>query len=205
MEMISVIIPTMWKPAVFPQLLGSLLENDLIDDIVIVSNAKPSFTVSNDKVKVIQQKENIGVNPAWNVGVRSAKNEIIVILNDDFLVDQSFFEEALKIKSKHGMVAINFDPSQDSIVEVRQRNHGLGCCFMMEKKDYVEVPPDLRIFYGDDWLFTNCLLKGKSIALLPNIDHNGILSETSKHFNWIVWSERDSYIKHLKRITAKDS
>ena len=201
--MISVVIPTMWKPAIFPQLLESLLENDLIDDIVIVSNANPSFTISNDKIKIIQQEENIGVNPAWNIGVRLAKNQTIVILNDDFLVDSSFFEEALKIKSKHGMVSINFDPSEDHIVEITKRSNGLGCCFMMEKSDYVEVPLDLKIFYGDDWLFTNCLLKGKSIALIPNISNNGILSETSKQFNCIGLLERDRYINHLSRIIPK--
>jgi len=198
--MISVVIPTMWKPAIFPQVLERLLENDLIDDIVIVSNAQPSFTTSNDKIRIIQQRENIGVNPAWNIGVRLTKNQTIVILNDDFLVDPLFFEEALKIKSKHGMVSINFDSSEDHIVEITKRSNGLGCCFMMEKSDYVEVPPDLKIFYGDDWLFKNCLLKGKSIALLPNIGNNGILSETSKAFNCIGLLERDKYIRHINRI-----
>jgi len=67
--MISVVIPTIWKSSVFNDLLLGLCKHSLIEEIIIISNDNPTFKIEDEKIKIIQQEQNIGVNPAWNLGV----------------------------------------------------------------------------------------------------------------------------------------
>jgi len=198
--MISVVIPTMWASPVFKELLKSLYDHNLVEEIIIISNDKPKFKTNNKKVKLIQQQVNIGVNPAWNLGVSLSKNEDILILNDDILFDLSFIQKAFDVKNEYAIVSINFDETQKNIVEPSKRPHGLGCAFLINKSNYVTIPEDFTIFFGDDWLFYNCLMSGKKVALLPNIKTNGILSSTSGRFQNNIVIELSKYSKHLDSI-----
>ncbi len=197
---VSVIIPTMWRPECFPEVLETVFAQEVVDEVIIISNAEPTFEVSDEKAVIFQQSGNIGVNPAWNLGVDKAKNETVVILNDDFLVEAKFFKEALKIKDSNAIVSINFNPGSKEVERTIQRNDGFGCCFMIDKKDYVKIPNDLIIYFGDDWLFMNCIAQGKTIALLPQIANNGILSETSRSFTSGVLVELSKYSKYLDKL-----
>lgn len=198
--MISVVIPTMWASPVFKKLLTGLYNHDLVEEIIIVSNDKPKFKTDNKKVRLFQQQGNIGVNPAWNLGVSLSKNEDVLILNDDILFDLSFIDKAFDIKNEYAIVSINFDKNQENIVEPSKRPHGLGCAFLINKSNYVTIPEDFKIFFGDDWLFYNCLMSGKKVALLPNIKTNGILSSTSGRFQNNIVIELSKYSKHLDSI-----
>jgi len=55
-----------------------------INEIIIINN-DPSYKIptyfKHNKIKILTQKENIFVNPAWNLGVSVAKNENIIIAN----------------------------------------------------------------------------------------------------------------------------
>ena len=198
--MISVVIPTIWKSPVFKDLLLGLCKHALIEEIIIISNDKPTFKIEDEKIKIIQQEQNIGVNPAWNLGVSLSKNEYILILNDDLLFDLDFIDNAFSIKDDYSIVSINYDQEQDHIVEPTRRPYGFGCAFLISKSDYVSIPEDLKIFFGDDWLFDNCLFANKKIALLPSIKTNGILSSSSKDFLSGIYIELSKYSKHLDTL-----
>ena len=198
--MISVVIPTIWKSSVFKDLLFSLCKHALIEEIIIISNDKPTFKIEDEKIKIIQQEQNIGVNPAWNLGVSLSKNEYILILNDDLLFDLDFIDKAFSIKDTYSIVSINFDQEQKHIVEPTKRPNGFGCAFLINKSDYTSIPKDLKIFFGDDWLFYNCLFSNKKVALIPGIKTNGILSSTSKHFQSGILIELSKYSKHLDNL-----
>jgi len=197
---VSVIIPTMWRPECFPKVLEMVFSQEVVDEVIIISNAEPTFEVTDAKATILQQDKNIGVNPAWNLGVEKAKNETVVILNDDFLMEGRFFEEALRVKDSNAIVSINFNTESKEVERTTHRHDGFGCCFMIDKKDYVTIPSDLLVYFGDDWLFMNCILRGKTVALLPQIANNGILSETSRSFTSGVLVEFSKYSKYLDNL-----
>lgn len=178
--MISVIIPTMWVPGFFPETLKTLCEQDVVSEIIIVSNAAvpEGVDLNHDKIKLLQQKGNIGVNPAWNLGAKVSKNNHLVFLNDDFVPSMDFLERALSAEAD--LVGINHDPkaAKDGVATFRQ--DGFGCCFYIRKDCYTFIPSPLKIYYGDDVLFYSAVLKNKKIVLLCDVKHNGVLSLTSR-------------------------
>lgn len=89
--MISVIVPTMWKPKHMLRMLPMLDAHPLIGEIILIDNKKED--VNNDllksltKLNYFPQEENIFVNPAWNLGVSVAEYDKLFILNDDCLIN----------------------------------------------------------------------------------------------------------------------
>ena len=90
--MISVIIPTMWKPPHLNRMLPLLDRHQLIGEIILIDNDR---TKTNHELlqKISKLKYysfdagNIYVNPAWNCGVEVSKHDKLFILNDDCLVN----------------------------------------------------------------------------------------------------------------------
>ena len=81
----SIIIPTLWKSNRIHKLLRDLIKCQFVDEIILIDNAGKFFEYYEalDKVKLVQAGENIYVNPAWNLGIKIAKNNCVAILNDD--------------------------------------------------------------------------------------------------------------------------
>ena len=71
----SVIIPTLWKPKTFPELLERLQNEPCVDEILIIDNAphQKASVEFGPKIIWLEQPQNIFVNPAWNLGVERAK------------------------------------------------------------------------------------------------------------------------------------
>lgn len=197
---ISVIIPTLWRPSFFKQTLDKLCKHKKVEEIIIISNSEPNVRIQHPKIKILQQKGNIGVNPAWNLGVSVAKCDDVLILNDDLKFDLSFIDECIKNKDKYAIQSINFDSQETKHKTITTRSLGFGCCFFMNKKDYTKIPEDLLIYFGDDWLFYNCLFADKKIALIPNITNNGILSTSSKSVANRSLVELALFSKHFDSI-----
>lgn len=90
--MISVIIPTMWKPPHLEKMLPLLDRHPLIGEIIIIDNDRTKtnheLLKKNSKLKYFTfDGGNIFVNPAWNCGANVSKYDKLFILNDDCLVN----------------------------------------------------------------------------------------------------------------------
>ena len=165
----SVIIPTMFRcPDITNLLLASLQRDIAVKEIIIIDNTDEGTATFSDsyKLKYVRQYKNIYVNPAWNAGVREAKEEYIALVNDDItLPEQVFsaisgipFENSGIIGTSHPHIdqveaparfrIINFDIAATSI-----RTWGWGIFMVMAKKHYIEIPDDMKIWCGDDFLF----------------------------------------------------
>jgi len=155
----SVVIPTMWAPDTFSELLISLNNCSLVDEIIIIDNQpnkRPEFNL--DKVKLVTKGENIYVNPAWNWGVELAKNNLISICNDDILfnVDETF-KFVLDNHHKLGCFGVHKDSYDGDGVDTLHENlyiqaSGWGCLMFCKKENWIDIPNSLKIGYGDDWI-----------------------------------------------------
>src|SRR4030067_2485899 len=99
---ISVIIPTYKNTT---QLLQNLRNNlkFLKDNEIIIINDDPEESLKNDKlfslssnnnIKLIENKQNLGFGPTVNIGVNLAKNKFIMLLNDDVNLNNDDFKKS---------------------------------------------------------------------------------------------------------------
>ena len=153
--MFTVIIPTLWKSYRTASLLADLENCPLVGEIIIIDNANSGYQ-SNGKIKILSQKKNIFVNPAWNLGVSLAKFQQVCIANDDINFDTDVFEFLNgKITGVIGMDSDNYGLKKSTtfaISKIEQRCWGWGCLFFVNKNDYKPIPNNLLIACGDDYL-----------------------------------------------------
>ena len=168
--MFSVIIPTLWKSDKIESLIQSLVNCQQVEEILIIDNNPSDNRIKTQyKVFVIQSKQNIYVNKAWNVGVTLAKNKNIAILNDDILIDTevfTFLQDKLTDIGVVGMCFENYALTKSvsmNLTDVIERPYGYGCAMFIHKSNYVDIPFDLKIACGDDYLIKYA--KGKSKKL----------------------------------------
>jgi hypothetical protein len=206
LDRFSIIIPTMWKSDRTLKLLEDLNSCDLVDEILIIDNCfykRPTFNFS--KVKIFEQSENIYVNPAWNLGIKKANNNLICVCNDDINFDvDSTFDFILKNKDILGCIGVHpksySKNSDDFIIEsgYHTGGGGWGCLMFCKKENWVEIPNNLKIGYGDDWL---AITNKPHFSLLHKTKIETEMSTTSsrKEFNSIVSSD----IRTWKKIFNK--
>jgi glycosyltransferase involved in cell wall biosynthesis len=164
----TVVIPTMWSSDKIYESVKNLQDSYGIGEIIVINN-NPSGCkkpLEGSKVKVIDFQENIFVNPAWNLGVSKASYDKICLLNDDVILeDMAFHFMTLQLeRSDVGVVGLSKScyNLEDAHVDYRNRpfylekistrNRGWGCAIFFKKENYINIPPDLKIWFGDDWM-----------------------------------------------------
>lgn len=149
----------MWRSPLTVPLLKSLTESLFVNEVIIIDNSpadRPQFQLP--KVKILEQVENIYVNPAWNLGVRNAQHELICLCNDDVAFNPSIFnaaEEHLNDSTVVGCHEDNFQLKNVHIPTIHPGHaigQGWGCVLFLHKKDFIPIPASLKIWCGDDWL-----------------------------------------------------
>lgn len=168
--MISVIIPTIWKSPYALELIDHLNEIDVVGDIIVIDNdiSKDIDLSQFEKVNHIKNDTNNLVNQSWNQGVKVAKYDKLCITNDDVILHEDIFNLmdsfisneigmiGLSAEVFHNILTSKFDlekPEHIKLSFTPRRNFCYGCCFFLHKETYIKIPKELRIQYGDDFIF----------------------------------------------------
>ena len=214
-KQLSVIIPTLQKrPEFLIQLTESLVKDDAVGEIIIIDNSTKGFEFNNEKVRVIVPKENLFVNPSWNLGAREAKFEYLGILNDDICIPEGFCSKILETITDdtgvigtdgYSMINKSYEPesitdNSFSLEETPFLTYNFGVMMFMHKSCYCEIPEDLKIFYGDDYLFKMNKKRKKHNYVIENLKmyHYGSLS--SKSFSDLIKKDNSLFKKHTLSI-----
>ena len=201
---VSVIIPTMWRSDCVLELVQSLLRwHDLLE-IIIIDNApmaRPNHPVWSS-CTILEQTSNVYVNPAWNLGVKHAKGELVAICNDDILFDPECLSEVIPAIGPNDIFGLHKESfewtSTKKTVEVSPGHcigDGWGCLLLFRKSTYVPIPHSIKIWFGDDWLVhsirNKLQLKMKvsgSISLTAGDDaFDPIKSSDKEQFERFIW------------------
>lgn len=219
--MISYVVPTMWFYPPFLGFLYDLIDCPYVSEVIVINNNRehtPQLSwLLNPKIKMYDPGRNIGVNPAWNFGVSYASNDKICIANDDILFDFKLFQKVMPfITPEHGIIGLsageeihqqvplttgNIDivhwPHQTSQTPSR---FGFGCLFFINKRSWVNIPEDLMIYYGDDWIIETQIINQRRNFIINNCLHHGeraITCSRLSNVGGILARERDIYIQKL--------
>jgi len=152
MPKISVIIPTMWRSHRTVDMIERYAEHPDVLEIIVIANA-PDTLPKIPKVKLITASENLFVNPSWNLGAAIAEGEYLCIVNDDVTFDVAkVFNECFRIIEKDPISTIGAGGSKWTSFD-KKRRHGWGIFMFMKREMYNPIPNDLKVSFGDDWLF----------------------------------------------------
>lgn len=161
----TAIIPTMWRDSSIFELLNRLYACEYVSQVILVNNDvknTPEFT-KHKKLLYIEPYENIFVNPVWNMGVSIASTEYVSILNDDILFDVDLYFHFMSSANQYldvgyiGSHSKNYEITEldDTTIEHydnKTNTGGWGCLFSFNKKNWISIPNQLKIWYGDNWI-----------------------------------------------------
>ena len=101
--LVSVIIPNWNGKRFLAECMDSIKEQTFSDfEIILVDNGSTDGSAEfvedryGESVRIIRNKENLGFAGGNNVGIRSARGEYIVLLNNDTLVEPTYLEALVK-------------------------------------------------------------------------------------------------------------
>lgn len=210
--MISIIMPTLWKGEYYKRMLPIFNEHKLIDEILIIDNDTNSTDqeiIKLSKVRHIPQKENIYVNPAWNLGVAEAKQEVICLYSDDVLFDIQCLEMIYeKCTPENGMVGFSLETISEKSDDLEYLASCLApwevmqvtpCTFMhyrfgislfMHRNSYYKIPEYYKIYYGDTHLFDQNVMNGKQHHKVDGCAVATKMKSTTKLFNEVVENDK---------------
>jgi glycosyltransferase involved in cell wall biosynthesis len=219
----SFVIPTMWRAnRTFLPFLQELISHPRINDIIIINNDKENTPSDNnllhEKIKIHDFGENIYVNPAWNFGVSAAENEKICIVNDDLSFDLTVLDKLDEyLIEKNGVIGLcpgvkefNQPLYTDGSIQIKEwegeHTYGFGCLMFTHKKSWIEIPNELKIYFGDNFIFDINLRLKKKNYIITNIRHNTIFAQTTSDESitkGFLDKEREIYNKIINQQSKK--
>jgi len=127
--LISVVVPTFQRPAVLERTLTALLATDPGSneyEVVVVDDGSGDETprivekIADSRLRFFPQ-ENRGVAAARNLGVRQARGDLIVFIDDDILVPPSFLRDHAAMHRRFENALVNgrwdFEPALQATLE----------------------------------------------------------------------------------------
>lgn len=219
--MISVVIPTLQKDKkCLINLINTILLDDAAGEIILIDNSLKGFEgedfCKDNRVRIITPDKNIYVNPAWNLGVKEAKYDIVALLNDDIALPEGFlsFTKA-QMTPDMGVIGfqsdrfvetrdnIEFNPPKENL-HLKKTNYMdkyWGIAIFFYKEAYHPIPEDIKIVYGDCWIFYKALKAGRKNYKISGqtIYHLGSLSSGDKGFNPVCKNDAKIYKRLMVR------
>lgn len=165
--MISVIIPSLFKVDRIYQTLKELSNCPSVGEIILLDNSLNEKSIEIPKVIYFLLSENHFVNPSWNLGVKLSNYDKLCLLGDDTWFDWAYLDKIDDFITEEvgciGMSEKNFytPDTEFSITPILpqpfkpkgQRPLGYCCGFFIHKSNWVDIPEDIKLWAGDDFLF----------------------------------------------------
>lgn len=206
--MISVVLPTLWKIK-FDEQLNRLHESSVVGEILLINNDRantPSWYNSEKYPKIVEiiPHRNIFVNPAWNMGVRMAKYENIMLQSDDVVsanytfladIDNELRSNDCLIGTGNSCYDRSFESANtsDNIkfhdISNTVRDIGFGCMMFFRKNSYKHIPDEYLIWRGDDFLIDLFKHKNKKVQTIVNLSLAGTGFATTVDLPEFSWKE----------------
>jgi len=189
--MYSVVALTMWKCDRFQQTLRELSKHPLVGEIILIDNTSNDLKIELPKLVHILEGKNTYINPAWNKGVSLTKYDKLLILNDDLWFDWNILNIVEPYVNEEigmlGMAEENFDNplSEFGLEPINHRNGGFACAFFIHKNNWINIPFEMKLWGGDDWLFVKNRNNGKQNYKIVGFKLEGEVSGTLENADLI--------------------
>ncbi len=220
---LQLIIPTLWRPAALVSTLTRTLNCTMVDRLVLVDNApeqQPAAAkavLQHPKLLWLPQPSNLYVNQAWNLGMEQIADAdtVVAILNDDIEIPDAVFK-ALRAEwnsrapndsvvigllpppeaaTACALEPVHYQPQQSIGVQCR----GFGSALFLRRRHFQFIPPQLRIWFGDDWILRQARLVLGLRSSLIRRDHHVTMKamRASQQFREVLAQDRRAAVSLL--------
>ena len=191
----------MWKYVPFFSFLQDMVENNYVGEIIIIDNDRENRpdleTLKDQKISVLEQTENIYVNPAWNLGVKHAKFDNICLYGDDLVFDLRVFKKMLPhispLRGVYGICPGNVElgqkPMENGNIDIEyagepyhyKSHFGYGMLMFLHKSNWIEIPQELKLYWGDNFIFDTqyCMMR-QNYFITNTLHHTPFAATVSK-------------------------
>lgn len=198
----------MWRSDLLRSSIIEYLNSEYINEIIIIDNDPKHKFIDHDheKIKIISKGENIFVNPSWNLGYELSKNENLIFANDDVFIKSIDLFLSKFLKFDDSIIGLNYNKinqNTEVVIEKTEENicFGFGTFFYLQKKNYIRIPEEFKIFFGDVILYNNTKKRytfyGPNIQMKMSTTSNSFLNQYSD-LEKPIWKEKFSKIYYLK-------
>jgi glycosyltransferase involved in cell wall biosynthesis len=218
--MISFIIPTIWKAEEIYKSIEQFKRLQIKNvELIIVDNTHSDFYDDDPRIMIVKCSNNIFVNPAWNLGVKLAKNKYICLLNDDIYFNyvtvlnnfQKFIDQNPKLGligfNENSRIKNNTDPlnnDNDELLLIDTTGivpFGYGCCIFLKKEDYFDIYEDCKIFYGDTILIVSIIdMRRKLMYYIDNLISCGRIGVSSDEYPQSMNTDQIVFNKQYRNL-----
>lgn len=216
----------MWKYQPFWDLVENILKVDVVSEFFIIDNDtanKPDLEVlKHPKVKIVSFGKNIYCNPAWNCGALDSNSELLCFLSDDCIFDiKLLYKISTFLTKEMGCVCLSEQKVENGLVQVKkgkieftpftgQSIWGYGVLFFMHKDNWIDIPPNILLAYGDNFMFDQCHYRGLQNYMIDDLFHyhagaitSSVVGDSGKNLEVNFNKETEEYNKIFPRIVDK--
>jgi len=194
-------------------------QEDMDYDLTVVDNASTEFdtkeyltVLRNNGIRVIEHANRVPLNHLWNGFYHDNQNKYLCMLNNDVRVAYNFTKTIRQVFEKEENVKIvchatnnrEYCTAHDSLsYKTLNRACRQGWDYTIRRDAYVLIPDEMKIYFGDDWLYANVYDSGGDAAIILNspIIHYLGMSIKSLHGNpyhedeqvWLKHGHTDKY------------
>lgn len=208
----SVIIPTLQRSPELHPLVEQCAAHPLVVEVLVINNSESPLSWPSSKVRVLQQSQNIYVNPAWNLGAKEARGQYLAIVNDDVRFENEVFDYCAKLLSsgRWGIIGpdktcFRFEPSGEighRFAGFANLHYGYGTFMALRASDYNPIPDDMLIWGGDDWLFLSQKRANAALVSTRFLTEDGVTS-SSPEFKRMRQAENQVSSMHLSNLPKR--
>lgn len=221
---VSIIIPIYNTGKYLQRCLDSIIHQSLLDiEIICINDSSTDnsleilkeYAEKDDRIKLIDFKENKGVSVARNAGIDIAKGEYLSFVDSDDCIDLKFYEKLYNkaIEGSADIVKGNLryiDENNKTLNDfknlndkIRENKFNFNCNFSsaiykasLIKSNQIVFQPDISC--GEDRLFQiMALLNSNKIEIIDDVYYNYI-----RHTNSLTTNNNDIYKKSKDRIAV---
>ena len=147
-------------------IIDNCSEDETKDFFLDIDNVSNIVKIKN--LQYLRQDENIFVNPAWNLWVKKANWEYIMIINNDLELTEWFDIPLIEWLVDNVMVTSPMYTEWDKAFDGRwyklNKFNPLNICwhcFCMRKEDWIPIPEEIKIWFGDNRIYEWMIRKNK--------------------------------------------
>jgi hypothetical protein len=141
--------------------------------------------IENEDIKVITNKENVGVNNSRNKWVELARYDLCMIINNDIVFTKNTVKELVELADRENYNIIcpvsTRWPNKRQMPVFYKDNNICWWCYLIRKQDNLfPIPSQVILRYWDDYLFTIWKVKHLTTAIVHHRESKTINSPEIK-------------------------